>query len=258
MLTVKTFAPILATVLLAAVLTPAAQAKGNAEAGATKAAVCTACHGVNGNSVNPEWPNLAGQNARYIEEQLRLFRAGHRNNMVMYPLAMALTDEDIADLAAYFSTQTPSGQEADAANYKTGEALYRGGDRTRGIPSCTSCHGPVGLGNPGSGFPALRAQHSTYTLKQLLDYAADQRYVDIATNTPTKSRNGHMMSSIAKRKVGITAASARRYPPTSLPGRSKFSRSSGTAAATATRSTHSSKAGRKTASPPTWSSYAYP
>jgi cytochrome c553 len=119
--------------------------------------------------------------------------------MVMYPLAMALTDEDIADLAAYFSTQTPSGQEADAANYKTGEALYRGGDRTRGIPSCTSCHGPVGLGNPGSGFPALRAQHSTYTLKQLLDYAADQRYVDIATNTPTKSRNGHMMSSIAKR-----------------------------------------------------------
>ena len=63
MLTVKTFAPILAAVLLAAVLTPAAQAKGNAEAGATKAAVCTACHGVNGNSVNPEWPNLAGQNA---------------------------------------------------------------------------------------------------------------------------------------------------------------------------------------------------
>ncbi|MBM4213332.1 MAG: c-type cytochrome [Gammaproteobacteria bacterium] len=199
MLTVKTFATTLATVVLAVVLMPAAQAKGNAEAGATKAAVCSACHGVNGNSVNPEWPNLAGQNARYTEEQLRLFRAGHRNNLVMYPLAMALTDEDIADLAAYFSTQTPYGLEADAVNYKTGEALYRGGDPTRGIPSCTSCHGPAGLGNPASGYPALRAQHSTYTLKQLLEYASDQRYIDIATNTPTKSRNGHMMASISKR-----------------------------------------------------------
>ncbi|MBM4232835.1 MAG: c-type cytochrome [Gammaproteobacteria bacterium] len=199
MLTVNTFATALATTVLAVVLMPVTQARGNAEAGATKAAVCSACHGINGNSVNPEWPNLAGQNARYTEEQLRLFRAGHRNNLVMYPLAMALTDEDIADLAAYFSTQTPSGLEADAANYKTGEALYRGGDPTRGIPSCTSCHGPAGLGNPASGYPALRAQHSTYTVKQLIEYASDQRYIDIATNTPTKSRNGHMMASISKR-----------------------------------------------------------
>lgn len=197
--TAKTLAATLATVALAAFLIPSAMAKGNAEAGATKAAVCTACHGVNGNSVNPEWPNLAGQNARYIEEQLRLFRAGHRNNLVMYPLAMSLTDEDIADLAAYYATQTPTGLEADPASYKAGEAIYRGGDRTRNIPSCTSCHGPVGLGNPGSGYPALRAQHSTYTLKQLLEYASEQRYVDVATGTPTKSRNGHMMATIAKR-----------------------------------------------------------
>jgi cytochrome c553 len=195
----KPLASTLAVLALSLGLAPLALAKGDAEAGATKAAICTACHGVNGNSVNPEWPNLAGQNARYIEEQLKLFRAGHRNNAVMYPLAMALTDEDVADLAAYYAGQTPSGLEADPANYKMGEALYRGGDRTRNIPSCTGCHGPVGLGNPGSGFPALRAQHSTYTLKQLLDYTSDQRYLDLATGTPTKSRNGHMMASIAKR-----------------------------------------------------------
>lgn len=195
----KPLAAVLATAALAVLMAPAALAKGNAEAGASKAALCTACHGVNGNSANPEWPTLAGQSARYIEEQLRLFRAGHRNNAVMYPLAMALTDEDIADLAAYFSTQTPTGLEADPATYKAGQALYRGGDRTRNIPSCSSCHGPVGLGNPASGFPALRAQHAAYTLKQLLDYANDQRYVDLATGTPTKSRNGHMMSAIAKR-----------------------------------------------------------
>ena len=195
----KPLASTLAVLALSLGLAPLALAKGDAEAGATKAAICTACHGVNGNSVNPEWPNLAGQNARYIEEQLKLFRAGHRNNAVMYPLAMALTDEDVADLAAYYAGQTPSGLEADPANYKMGEALYRGGDRTRNIPSCTGCHGPVGLGNPGSGFPALRAQHSTYTIKQLLDYTSDQRYLDLATGTPTKSRNGHMMASIAKR-----------------------------------------------------------
>ena len=199
MFTAKPFAAVLALLVLSGGWSPLADAKGNAEAGAAKAAVCTACHGVNGNSVNPEWPNLAGQNARYIEEQLKLFRAGHRNNAVMYPLAMALTDEDIADLSAYFAGQTPAGLEADPANYKIGEALYRGGDRARNIPSCTSCHGPVGLGNPGSGYPALRAQHSTYTLKQLLDYTADQRYVDLATGTPTRSRNGHMMTTITKR-----------------------------------------------------------
>lgn len=195
----KPFAAILASAALAALMAPAALAKGNAEAGAAKAAVCAACHGVDGNSINPEWPSLAGQGAPYLAEQLRLFRAGHRNNLVMYPLAMALTDEDIADLAAYFSSQTPKGLEADPSTYKLGEALYRGGDRARNLPSCTSCHGPAGLGNKTAGYPALRAQHATYTLKQLLDYTNDQRYVDVATGTPTKSRNGHMMSTIAKR-----------------------------------------------------------
>jgi len=199
MVIVKPLAAILVLLALSGVWAPRADARGNAEAGAAKAAVCAACHGVNGNSVNPEWPSLAGQNARYLEEQLRLFRAGHRNNLVMYPLAMALADEDIADLAAYFATQTPLGLEADPANYARGAALYRGGDRVRNIPSCTSCHGPVGLGNPGSGYPALRAQHAPYTLKQLLDYAAEQRYVDVATGAPTRSRNGHMMTTISKR-----------------------------------------------------------
>ena len=193
------FAALALTLALALLLAPAAQAKGNAEAGATKAAVCTACHGVNGNSVNPEWPSLAGQNAAYTAEQLKLFRAGHRNNAVMYPLAMALTDEDIADLSAYFAAQTPTGLEADPATYKAGAALYTAGDRTRKIPSCTGCHGPVGAGNPGSGYPALRAQHATYTIKQLTEYAAEQRYLDLTTGQPTRSRNGHMMTAISKR-----------------------------------------------------------
>src|SRR3954471_4269602 len=77
---------------------------GSAEAGATKAAVCTACHGVNGNSVNPEWPNLAGQNAAYIREQLAMFKAKKRNNPIMQPIVDPLTEQDFADLAVFFST----------------------------------------------------------------------------------------------------------------------------------------------------------
>ena len=171
---------------------------GNAEAGAGKALVCTACHGPNGNSANPEWPNLAGQNAAYIREQLLLFRAGQRNNPIMYPLALPLTDEDIHDLAAYFSQQTPAGLEANPEFWKNGEKLYVAGDASRRIPACKACHGPVGRGNPGAGYPALLAQHDVYTTKQLTDYAAEQRYVDQA-GQKTQSRNGQMMATIAKR-----------------------------------------------------------
>lgn len=191
---------------------PVATARGNAEAGAAQAnALCIACHGVNGNSVVAEWPSLAGQNAAYTAEQLRLFRAGHRNNMVMYPLALGLTDEAIEDVAAYYAAQTPTGLEADPATLAVGRALYVGGDRERGIPSCSSCHGPSGLGNTAAGYPALRAQHAAYTLKALTDYATDQRYVNVTTGEPTRSRNGHMMSVIAKRLTVDEKAALANY-----------------------------------------------
>lgn len=203
---------VLATSALA--LAPAAVRADNsaaATAGEAKAAVCTACHGVNGNSVNPEWPNLAGQGSAYIKEQLKLFRAGHRNNLVMYPLAVALTDDDIRDLAAYYSRQTPTGLEADPATVKAGEALYRGGDRARNIPSCASCHGPRGVGMTTAGYPTLRGQHAAYTIKALNDYATEQRYVDVNTGEKTRSRNGHMMTSIAKRLTDEDKAALASY-----------------------------------------------
>lgn len=176
----------------------AAQAAGNADAGAAKAATCLACHGVNGNSANPEWPSLAGQNAAYIAEQLRMFRDGKRVNVLMSPMASMLTDEDIADIGAYYASQTPEGLEADPSYWQAGEALYRAGDRRRNIPACKACHGPVGRGNPAAGYPALRAQHSVYTIKQLNDYASEARYTD-ADGQRQSSRNGHMMVTIAKR-----------------------------------------------------------
>jgi cytochrome c553 len=174
--------------------------QGNAEAGATKSAVCTACHGVNGNSVNPEWPNLAGQNAAYIREQLGMFKSKKRNNPLMFPIVEPLTEQDFADVAVFFSKQTPNGGEADPSYWKAGESLYKSGDAARGIPACTACHGPAAQGNAGSGYPALRAQHSVYTVKQLQDYLTRNRYRD-GTNPATiySTRNSAMMSTIAAR-----------------------------------------------------------
>jgi cytochrome c553 len=171
---------------------------GSVENGTAKAGVCLACHGMNGNSTNPEWPSLAGQSAAYTAEQLRLFRSGVRNNPIMQPMAAGLTDQDIADLSVYYAAQTPKGLEADPSYWQAGDVLYRRGDQARNIPACIACHGPVGGGNPASGYPALRAQHSVYTVKQLNDYARDARYQG-AQDPARASRNGHMMATIAKR-----------------------------------------------------------
>jgi cytochrome c553 len=171
--------------------------KGKIADGATKSAVCSACHGPNGNSVNPEWPRLAGQSAVYIAEQLRLFRAAVRTNPVMQPLAATLSDQDIDDLAVYYEAQTPTGLEADPSYWQNGEALYLRGDQAREIPGCVACHGPVGRGNLAAGYPALRAQQAVYVVKQLNDYASGARYG--GPNPQQASRNGSMMFTIAKR-----------------------------------------------------------
>jgi cytochrome c553 len=170
---------------------------GKAADGATKAVICSSCHGQNGNSVNPEWPRLAGQSAVYIAEQLRLFRSGVRNNLIMKPLAATLSDQDISDLAVYYEAQTPTGLEADPSYWQAGQALYLRGDRAHEIPACVACHGPVGRGNLAAGYPALRAQQAVYTVKQLNDYASGARYT--TANAAQASRNGVMMLTLARR-----------------------------------------------------------
>jgi cytochrome c553 len=178
---------------------PAALGTGSIEAGAAKSATCVACHGPAGNSVNPEWPSLAGQNEHYLRQQITLFRDADRPNPLMYPMVKDLTDQDILDLSAYFSRQTPNGGEADPSYWKAGESLYRSGDAARGVPACMACHGPVGRGVPTAGFPALRAQHSVYTVKQLNDYAADTRYAKNDKGERRAGPNAPMMVTIATR-----------------------------------------------------------
>jgi cytochrome c553 len=169
---------------------------GKVADGATKAAVCAACHGPNGNSTNPDWPRLAGQSAVYIAGQLRLFRSGARPNPVMMPMATALSDQDIADIAVYYAAQTPLGLEADPSFWQAGQALYVRGDPAREVPACTACHGPDGRGNLAAGYPALRAQQSVYVVKQLNDYASGARYA--GGTVPVPDPNAVMMFTIAK------------------------------------------------------------
>jgi cytochrome c553 len=180
---------ILAATISGAIASNSALAAGSVETGATKAIVCQACHGANGNSTNPEWPSLAGLGADYIAEQLKNFKEGKRTNPVMMPNAMSLSAGDMADLGAYFDSLTNTGLEADPSYWQAGEKLYRGGDSARGIPACMACHGPTGRGNEPAKFPALRGQQSAYVMKQLNDYASGAR--------PT-GPNG-IMQTIAKR-----------------------------------------------------------
>jgi cytochrome c553 len=172
-------------------------AHGSIQNGSGKSAVCSSCHGPNGNSTNPEWPRLAGQSAVYIAEQLRLFKSGVRNNPIMKPLAGTLSDQDISDVAVYYQAQTVTGLEADPSFWKAGADLYRRGDKARNIPACIACHGPAGRGNLAAGYPALRAQESVYVAKQLSDYASGARYT--GTNVTAADPNSVMMLTIAKR-----------------------------------------------------------
>jgi cytochrome c553 len=152
---------------------------GSVDAGKTRAITCTACHGAEGNSVNPLWPNIAGQHAGYIAAQLRAFKSGDRKDPLMAPQSMMLSDSDIANLAVYFESLPAAAMPvADPASVDKGESLYRGGDSAKGIAACMACHGPAGRGNPAANYPALQGQHAAYTEKQLRDYASGSRVSD--------------------------------------------------------------------------------
>jgi len=170
---------------LASLALPATQVQaqsliaGSAEAGKARALTCTACHGPEGNSASPTWPNLAGQNAPYILAQLRAFQSGARQDPLMSGQAMILSDEDMANLAVYFESLPSAVQAvADVNLIDRGQALYRGGNLEDKSAACLACHGPTGRGNPAAKYPALQGQHAAYTAKQLNAYADGARTTD--------------------------------------------------------------------------------
>ena len=169
---------LLSTSVALALLASSTYAAGDAAAGKNKSASCAACHGADGNSVNPVWPSIAGQHESYIQNTLQSFKDGTRTDMLMTAQANTLSDEGIADLAAYFATQKAIKRTADPALADIGERLYRGGNKESNLTACIGCHGPSGRGNAPAGYPSLTGQHAAYTAKQLADYQSGARKSD--------------------------------------------------------------------------------
>lgn len=172
-------AALLSLLLVPVALHADALVDGDPEAGKSKAITCAACHGQDGNSVNPVWPNLAGQHATYMLEQLQAFKAGGRNEPLMLGQVMLLSDDDMKNLAVYFSAMPAAAKAvADPATVDLGERLYRGGDRDNSTSACMACHGPTGRGNPAASVPSVRGQYAEYSAIQLRAYASGTRRTD--------------------------------------------------------------------------------
>lgn len=152
---------------------------GDPEAGQAKSTTCTACHGTDGNSVNPAWPSIAGQHESYIISQLQAYRDGTRNDPLMAGMAAGLSDTDMADLAAYYASQEAAGHEADPELVDLGSRIYRGGNTASGVTACIACHGVNGRGNPAAGWPRVAGQHATYIAEELREYRAGNRVTDM-------------------------------------------------------------------------------
>jgi len=165
---------------------------GNSAAGQEKSALCQGCHGPDGNSLSPEWPSLAGQHAGYIEKQITNFQDGERQDPTMSSMVIGLSKEDIADIAAYFSSQSLQPTEADpkaTSDIALGKKIYKGGNTYNGVPACAGCHGPNGVSNGPAVFPRISGQKIDYLVKTLNDFRAGNRANDpneIMRNIATK------------------------------------------------------------------------
>jgi cytochrome c553 len=171
----KTFLLRVAASLLVMLSLPAF-AQGDASAGQGKSAICAACHGADGNSAVPNWPKLAGQHEKYLTRQAMLIKSGARPVPEMAGIVLGLSEQDLADISAFFASQTTSGGVADESKVPLGERIYRAGNAESGVPACMACHGPAGEGNPLAGYPALSGQHSVYTAKMLTQFRDGQNW----------------------------------------------------------------------------------
>lgn len=140
---------------------------GDAAAGKGKTAVCAACHGADGNSPAPSFPKLAGLGEKYLLKQLNDIKSGKRAVLEMTGMLDAMSEQDLADVAAYYASQQITLSGAREEKLELGESVYRGGNMKTGVPACTGCHSPSGQGNRPAGYPALGGQYADYIAKQL-------------------------------------------------------------------------------------------
>lgn len=156
------------SIALALVLTGnQAMAGGDAEAGQAKAATCVACHGVDGNSAVPTFPKLAGLGHKYLLKQMKDIRDGRRPVALMAGQVDNMSDQDLADIAAFYDAQPRTGGMADPDKVALGRKVYLAGIAERQVPACSGCHSPTGNGNGPAGYPSLGGQHAEYIAGQL-------------------------------------------------------------------------------------------
>lgn len=191
---------ILAVVAALAMVSPA-MAGGDAEAGKSKSASCAACHGPDGNSAAATFPKIAGQHADYAAKQLADFKSGVRVNALMAGTVAALSEQDMADLGAYYATEKAKIGKAKEETLEAGQAIYRGGIAETGTAACIACHSANGSGVPGSGFPQLRGQFADYTKAQLFAFRDGTRSNDANS----------MMRDIAKRMTDAEITAVAEY-----------------------------------------------
>ena len=174
----KKLASVILPIFLSSIAPQLLFAQGDAAAGQAKSALCATCHGADGNSQLSINPKLAGQNASYLVKQLKDYKSGARVNPTMTAMVAALTDQDVLDIAAWYSSQQVSLLGADPETLELGETLYRAGIKDLSVAACSACHSPTGNGNGPAGFPSLSGQHSEYTLLQLKAFRAGERQND--------------------------------------------------------------------------------
>lgn len=194
---------IILAVIALSFLTSGVAFAGDVEAGKAKSALCAGCHGMDGNSLIPMNPKLAGQNQAYMVKQIKDFKANTtRQNAIMIGMVAALSDEDAADIGAYYQAQAVS-QAApfDETKAAAGREIYKGGDMQKGIPACQACHGPTGDGVAGIGYPQVGGQFVDYTLAQLKAFKDGTRSND----------DKQLMSSIVEKMSDEQMAAVANY-----------------------------------------------
>lgn len=167
----RTFARGVFAVAISALLGASANAatvlKGDPVAGEAKSTTCGACHGADGNSAAPNFPKLAGLGEKYLLKQMMDIRSGLRYVASMAGQVDNMSDQDLADIAAYYDAQTRTREVADEELIELGRKVYMAGIMERKVAACSGCHSPTGRGNAPGGFPALAGQHADYIAAQL-------------------------------------------------------------------------------------------
>lgn len=190
---------------------------GDPQNGQTLAGTCAACHGLDGNSLDPMYPRLAGQSEHYIAEQIARFKSGERSDgmaLIMKPFADMLSGQDARDVGAWFATQKSGAGVADDSVvtsgpyegmrfYEVGQQLYRSGDADRGIPACMACHGPDGSGNPGPAYPHVGGQFASYTQQRLETF---RNGTGAETAEPLFRIMAHIADRLTDEEVGALAS----------------------------------------------------